>query len=29
MGEAKLIWYTGRVVCLVNNSNRVRMVGMG
>jgi hypothetical protein len=25
-GEAKLIWYTGRVVCLVNNGNKVRMV---
>ena len=25
-GEPKLIWYTGRVVCLVNNGNKVRMV---
>ena len=25
-GAAKLIWYTGRVVCLVNNGNKVRMV---
>ena len=25
-GEAKLIWYAGRVVCLVNNGNKVRMV---
>ena len=25
-GEAKLIWYTGRVVCLVNNGKQVRMV---
>ena len=25
-GAAKLIWYTGRVVCLVNNGKKVRMV---
>ena len=25
-GEAKLIWYTGKVVCLMNNGNKVRMV---
>ena len=24
--EARLIWYRGRVVCLVNNGNKVRMV---